>query len=144
MEPIEPTGMTDMKFQLDERLIADCVDLMDYPLSKVLMLKDANFPRLVLVPRVAGAVELFDLTTDQQNQLMQEISLASQRLKQAFDATKINVGAIGNMVSQLHVHIVARFDGDPCWPKTMWDYPKGAYPEGDLETWAEGMKNILL
>lgn len=133
-----------MAFEMDARLRADCVPLVDYPLSSVLMLKDANFPRLVLVPRRDGAIELFDLSDSDQQQLMWEISFAAARLKQTFSATKINVGAIGNMVSQLHVHIVARFDGDPCWPKTMWDYPKAAYPDGDMDQWVTGLKSVLI
>lgn len=132
-----------MTFELDKRLAGDCVELLDLDLCKVLMLKDANFPRLVLVPMRMDAVELFDLSDDDQQKLMTEITYVSERLKKAFDATKINVGAMGNMVSQLHVHIVARFDGDPCWPKTMWDHPKADYPDGDMTAWVDGMKRVL-
>lgn len=132
-----------MSFQLDPQLQEDCIHITDLTLCSVLMLKDANFPRLVLVPRREGVSELFDLSAPDQQALMQEITFVSERLKQAFDATKINVAAIGNMVTQLHVHIVARFDGDPCWPKTMWDYEKGFYPEGDLDEWVAGIKQLI-
>ncbi|WND03382.1 HIT family protein [Temperatibacter marinus] len=132
-----------MAFILNSQLANECIPLMELDLCTVLLLRDANFPRLVLVPRVPGATELFDLSQPQQAQLMQEISEVSKRLKTAFEATKINVGSMGNMVSQLHIHIVARFEGDPCWPRTMWDYPKAAYPDGDLEDWIAGMKKVL-
>jgi diadenosine tetraphosphate (Ap4A) HIT family hydrolase len=76
----------------------------------------------VLVPRIAGAVELHDLTEPDRSVLLEEIVKTSQRLKQLTNATKINVGALGNLVPQLHVHVVARSPGDPAWPGPVWGH----------------------
>ena len=89
----------------------------DLPLARVLVMNDANYPWLMLVPRHAGAVELIDLGDDQQAQLMDEIAMLSRVLKDVTACDKLNIAAIGNVVPQLHVHIVARRRDDAAWPK---------------------------
>jgi len=107
-------------FALDPRLEADTFPITDWKLSRVLAMNDARYRWLVLVPRKPGLVELFDLNEVEQITLMQEIVAASAWLKR--DAAKINVGTLGNIVAQLHVHVVARKPGDPAWPGPVWGH----------------------
>lgn len=108
------------KFDLDPRLQGDTHHVADWPLSRVLLMDDARYPWAILVPRVAGVSEWFDLSTDDQAQLSREALGLAARMKALFGARKINVAALGNMVAQLHVHIVARFEGDAAWPGPVW------------------------
>lgn len=95
-------------------------------------MNDRRYPWIVLVPRRAGAIELFDLPETDRIVLMEEIADASTRLKG--DAAKINVGALGNLVPQLHVHVVARSQGDPAWPGPVWGHsPAVPYDEDERE-----------
>ena len=107
-------------FTLHPRLAADTVFVADWGLSRVLLMNDARYPWLILVPRVAGAVEIFDLFHTDRTTLMEEIARAAQALKTISGAQKINVGALGNLLPQLHVHVVARSPGDAAWPGPVW------------------------
>ena len=109
-------------FVLHERLAADGLLIDDWKLSRVLMMNDARYPWLILVPRRAGAVELFDLSQTDRATLTEEIAKAARILKAVSNAAKINVGALGNLVPQLHVHVVARNPGDPAWPGPVWGH----------------------
>lgn len=115
-------------FRLHERLDQDTVEAARWPLCLVLMMRERHWPWLVLVPRRAGLREIHDLAPGDRGQLIEEIARASAALARAFDAEKMNVGAIGNLVPQLHVHVVARGAGDPAWPKPVW----GALPPAPL------------
>ena len=107
-------------FELHPRLAADTVFVADWTLCRVLLMNDARYPWLILVPRRAGATEIFDLNPDDREMLIAEIALASERLKHFSHTAKINVGALGNLVPQLHIHIVARNPGDAAWPGPVW------------------------
>ncbi len=109
-------------FVLHPRLQADTAFVADWPLSRVLLMNDARYPWLILVPRRSDAVELFDLAAADRQILTAEIARAAQTLKALTAAAKINVGALGNVVPQLHVHIVARNPGDPAWPGPVWGH----------------------
>ncbi len=109
-----------MSFVLDERLRRDTLFVGDFPLSRVLLMNDARWPWLVLVPRCQGLVELTDLETSDRAALVEEAAKAVGFLKAHAKADKINVGALGNVVRQLHVHVVARTVGDPAWPGPVW------------------------
>jgi diadenosine tetraphosphate (Ap4A) HIT family hydrolase len=111
--------MSEAVWSLHPQLKADTSSIGDLPLSRVLAIDDADYPWLVVVPRRAGAVELADLGDDTVI-LMREIVQVSALLKNVTHCDKINVGAIGNVVPQLHVHIVARRRNDPLWPKPVW------------------------
>ncbi len=107
-------------FVLDPQLARDTLVVGDLPLARVLLMNDANYPWLILVPRHGGATEIMDLDEDQRTQLMGEIALTAQVLKDATACHKINVAAIGNVVAQLHVHVVARRRDDAAWPRPVW------------------------
>jgi diadenosine tetraphosphate (Ap4A) HIT family hydrolase len=107
-------------FALDPRLAADTHTVGELPLSRALLMDDARYPWLVLVPRIAGACELVDLDAAAQSQLLAEISVACRALQSLYAPHKLNVAALGNVVEQLHVHIVARNTGDAAWPAPVW------------------------
>ena len=107
-------------FVLDPRLQADSAFVADGPLSQVRLMDDARFPWLLLVPRVAAASEWIDLDGGQQRLLLAEINQLSQLLRQEPGVHKLNIGALGNVVQQLHVHVLGRHPGDAAWPGPVW------------------------
>ena len=109
-----------MTFALDPRLAADTHEIGDLALSRVLLMNDARYPWLILVPRRADLVEIADLDSVDRAALIEEIALVSAALRALPGVEKINVGALGNIVRQLHVHIVGRRLGDPAWPGPVW------------------------
>jgi diadenosine tetraphosphate (Ap4A) HIT family hydrolase len=111
-----------MSFALDERLAKDPLVIGDMRLSRVLLMNDARWPWLILVPRREGAVELTDLDADDRALLIEEAASAARFLKAHTSALKINLGALGNVVRQLHLHVVARNVGDPAWPGPVWGH----------------------
>jgi diadenosine tetraphosphate (Ap4A) HIT family hydrolase len=125
--------MSEIGWSLHPQLHADTVPVCDLALSQLLAMNDANFPWLILVPRRVGASEIIDLGAEQ-SVLMDEISRVSRALKDETRCDKLNVAAIGNMVPQLHIHIVARRKDDAAWPKPVWGAtPRRAY-EADAMT----------
>ena len=107
-------------FELHPRLAADTAFVADWALSRLLLMNDARFPWLVLVPRRAALGELHDLAEPDRVLMIEEIARTSAGLKRLTGATKMNVGALGNIVPQLHVHVVARNPADPVWPAPVW------------------------
>ncbi len=107
-------------FVLDPRLAADTVFIADWHLSRVLLMDDARFPWLILVPRRASAAELDDLAMDERSELLHEIDRAMSMLRSIASCDKLNIGMLGNIVRQLHVHVVARREGDAAWPGPVW------------------------
>ncbi|NTS76560.1 HIT family protein [Catenovulum sp. SM1970] len=108
------------EFELDTRLQADCFEICELKLSKLLLLDNGKLPWLILVPKVAGATELIDLSAEQQTELLAEVNQASNILNDLYQPDKLNVAAIGNVVSQLHVHVIGRYKNDPVWPSPVW------------------------
>lgn len=107
-------------FQLHPQLAADTVPVANWLLCQLLLIKDANYPWLVLVPARDDLRDFDDLAPDDLQQASAEIVRASRALKTVFTPDKINVGALGNMVPQLHIHVIARFADDPAWPQPVW------------------------
>lgn len=105
---------------LDPRLAADSHPVARLALCELRLMDDAHYPWLVLVPRVPGARELIDLDGDARRQLTDEIDRAARLLRDCFRPDKLNVAALGNLVPQLHVHVIARFRDDPAWPAPVW------------------------
>jgi diadenosine tetraphosphate (Ap4A) HIT family hydrolase len=112
--------MPDATWSLHPQLAKDTINIGDLPLSRVLVIKDANYPWMLLVPRREGAVEIIDLDEVAQAQLMTEIARVSRALKEITKCDKLNVAALGNMVPQLHIHIIARRTSDAAWPRPVW------------------------
>ena len=110
------------EFALDERLESDSICLANLGLSQLRLMKDGRWPWLIAVPRRAGVTEVFELAPLDQTMLTFEVNEAAKALKAVTGAEKINIAMIGNQVRQLHVHIVARSDGDPNWPGPIWGY----------------------
>jgi diadenosine tetraphosphate (Ap4A) HIT family hydrolase len=116
-----------------ERLAADTTPVSDWALSRVLLMNDARYPWLILVPRRAGLSEMHDLKHAERMVLIEEINRASLGLKTLTNAVKINVGALGNMVPQLHIHVVARKRGDAAWPGPVWGSGPAVAYEQDVK-----------
>jgi diadenosine tetraphosphate (Ap4A) HIT family hydrolase len=111
---------TQMEWSLHPKLSELTTAVGDLPLSRVLLENDSNYPWLILVPRMAGVSEIIDLDPNEQVQLLGEIDAASRALKAVATFDKLNVAALGNMVKQLHVHVLGRSTTDPTWPKPVW------------------------
>ena len=105
-----------MSFLLNPRLKADTAAVTELALSSVRLMRDGRFLWLVLIPRKTGVSEIFDLSPSDQQILMKEISITARLLKAYAQCDKINIAAFGNMVPQLHIHVIARFTADPAWP----------------------------
>lgn len=133
-----------MSFALDSKLAADTFVVGDFELSRVLLMNDSRYGWLILVPRRADLVELTDLSRDERSVLIEEVARASEILKQAPDAAKINVGALGNIVRQLHVHVVARRVGDAAWPGPVWGVGEAqGYDHAAARATVEGLRRAL-
>ncbi len=116
--------MTSPEFVLHPQLSADCLTLADWSLCRVLRMKDGNYPWLVLVPRRNSLREIIDLTLTDQHVLLAEIGRACRAIQAVARVDKLNVAALGNVVPQLHVHVIGRTTGDAAWPRPVW----GAVP----------------
>lgn len=124
-------------FRLHPRLEADTTMVTDWALSRVLLMNDARYPWLILVPRRAGMRELHDLKHAERMVLIEELNRASTGLKSLTAAAKINIGALGNLVPQLHIHVVARGDGDAAWPGPVWG-------QGTAVAYEQSVKDALV
>lgn len=111
-------------FTLHPQLERDTINIGDLPLCRVLVIQDANYPWLLLVPRRSDAVEILDLDEVEQAQLMTETTRVARALREVTQCDKLNIAALGNAVPQLHVHIIARRKTDAAWPRPVW----GAVP----------------
>jgi diadenosine tetraphosphate (Ap4A) HIT family hydrolase len=109
-----------MSFALDPRLAADTLPIGDLKLSRALLMNDARYPWLILVPRRAKLSEIVELAAQDRAALIEEVAAASAFLRALPRVDKLNVGALGNVVRQLHVHVVGRAVGDPAWPGPVW------------------------
>jgi diadenosine tetraphosphate (Ap4A) HIT family hydrolase len=120
--------MPNPSFSLHPQLAADTVPVGDLALTRVLLANDANYPWLILVPRRAGITELIDLAEADRLQLMAEVDAAARAIKSITECDKLNVAALGNVVAQLHVHVIGRRHSDKAWPKPVWGVaPATAY-----------------
>lgn len=130
-------------WSLDARLAADTHPVLALDLCDVRLMDDARFPWLVLVPRRPGAVDWIDLPRDDQHRLADEIDFACRALRTLHAPDKLNVATLGNVVPQMHVHVVARFRTDAAWPRPVWGTP-GAEPYGaDLDRAAARLRETL-
>ncbi|MBB1386864.1 MULTISPECIES: HIT domain-containing protein [unclassified Pseudoalteromonas] len=112
--------MTNTVFELAPELKRDCIELANWPLCKVLLLNDSQYPWFVLVPRQPNLKEIIDLSEADQIVYLKESAKLSKLLIKVFNPDKLNVAALGNMVPQLHIHHIARFKSDKAWPAPVW------------------------
>ena len=120
MAPVGPLGPAGASFVLDPRIAADSHPVASLGLSELRLIDDARYPWLVLVPRVVGVCELLDLQPAHRMQLVAETDRAAGLLRRLVAPDKLNVASLGNVVAQLHVHVVARFSTDAAWPAPVW------------------------
>ena len=111
-----------MDFKLDQRLETDTFLIGELPLSKVLLMNVSNFPWAILVPKISGVSELFELDSKQQIAYQAECNYISRHMSEIFGAHKMNVASLGNLVPQLHTHVIARYKDDDTWPNPVWTF----------------------
>ena len=120
-------------FQLHKRLQADTVLVAEFPLSLVLLSKDANYPWIILVPKRQNIEEIYQLDIEDRQQLLHESCVLAETMTALFNPDKLNIATIGNMVPQLHMHHVARFNNDGAWPGPIWGaQPAASYSNDKL------------
>ncbi|PKM32938.1 MAG: HIT family protein [Gammaproteobacteria bacterium HGW-Gammaproteobacteria-12] len=131
-------------FALDSRLQQDCLLVGDFPLCRLLLMNDSNYPWFILVPRREEVSELFQLDADDQRQLWQETTLLAETLKDTFAADKMNVATLGNVVSQLHMHVIVRRREDAAWPAPVWGrHPAQPYSEQQVGQIIDKLRLVL-
>lgn len=137
-------GASRARFELDARLERDSQPLMWLGLCELRILDERRWPWLMLIPQRPGIVELHELSPLDQTMVTFELNMVSQALKQVTGCQKINIGALGNVVSQLHVHVVARNEADPAWPGPVWGHSaREPYRREDLHQFASAVRSAL-
>jgi diadenosine tetraphosphate (Ap4A) HIT family hydrolase len=133
-----------MSFALDPRLVADTHVIGALPFSELLLMDDARFPWVILVPRIAGARDLIDLDEGDQRLLLGEIDRVARALDSLLHPDKLNIAALGNVVPQLHIHVIARFTSDAAWPNPVWGRgERVAYVERERATRIAALRTAL-
>lgn len=131
-------------WSLHPQLEKDTINIGDLPLSRVLVIKDANYPWLLLAPRRAEAVEITDLDEVAQAQLMTEVNRVARALQDVTKPDKLNIAALGNVVPQLHVHIIARRKNDAAWPRPIWGVvPALAHDPQEVEAFINALRRKI-
>ena len=131
-------------FALDSRLQQDCLLVGDFPLCRLLLMNDSNYPWFILVPRREEVSELFQLDADDQRQLWREATLLAETLKDTFAADKMNVATLGNVVNQLHMHVIVRRREDAAWPAPVWGrHPAQPYSEQQVGQIIDKLRLVL-
>jgi len=110
-----------MLFELAPTLAQDSIYICELPLSQVRLSHNAAFPWIILIPKQNNLTEIIDLAIDDQGQLLKEINQASHVMQRLFSPTKLNIANLGNVVAQLHIHVIARFSNDKAWPNPVWN-----------------------
>jgi len=131
-------------FALDQRLQQDTLTIGDFPLCRLLLSNDSNYPWFILVPRINGISEVFQLSVINQQKLWNETTTLAQLLSEGFGADKMNIGALGNVVSQLHVHVIVRKRDDMAWPAPVWGkHPARPYTEEQVAAIRARLRKLL-
>ncbi|MDY7068351.1 hypothetical protein PsexTeo8_48570 [Pseudomonas extremaustralis] len=132
-------------FALDQRLQQDTLVIGDFPLCRLLLSNDSNYPWFILVPRINGISEVFQLDVADQQTLWQETTALAQLLSEGLVADKMNIGALGNVVSQLHVHVIVRKRDDAAWPAPVWGkQPARPYTQEQATAMRARLRELLL
>ncbi|MGY2253176.1 HIT domain-containing protein [Pseudomonas reactans] len=131
-------------FALDQRLQQDTLVIGDFPLCRVLLSNDSNYPWFILVPRINGISEVFQLDVVDQQRVWQETTALAQLLSEGWSADKMNIGALGNVVSQLHVHVIVRKRDDAAWPAPVWGkHPAQPYTDEQVAAIRARLRALL-
>ncbi|MFJ2464019.1 HIT family protein [Pseudomonas sp. NPDC087615] len=131
-------------FALDSRLQQDTLAIGDFPLCRLLLSNDASYPWFILVPRRDDISELFQLDVADQQQFWLETTALAELLKDLFDADKMNVAALGNVVSQLHMHVIVRKRDDAAWPAPVWGkHPATPYSSEEVAAIRDRLRVVL-
>lgn len=139
----DPTGVRAV-FALDPRLHQDTLPIGDFPLCRLLLSNDSNYPWFILVPRRDDISEIFQLDVADQHLLWQETTALAETLKASFDADKLNVAALGNVVSQLHMHVIVRKRDDAAWPAPVWGkHPAKPYTAEQVAAIRQQLRRVL-
>ncbi|GAB4162574.1 MAG: HIT domain-containing protein [Rickettsiaceae bacterium] len=132
-----------MSFQLNKTLEQDSIFITDLKLCQLRLINNSDFPWVILVPRLPDIIEITDLAVKDFSQLTAEIHLMAQIMQSKFKSDKLNIAIIGNVVTQMHVHIVARYKNDKLYPKTVWGYPFSEYKADDSAKIVQDIKQII-
>jgi len=133
-----------MPFILNTTLEKDCIQLGKLQLCRVLLMNDSQFPWLILVPEKSDITEIYQLSMQDQQLLMQESSFVAEQLAEIYLADKMNIAALGNMVPQLHIHHVVRYKSDKSWPAPIWgQFDALPYTEDKLLATVKKIKQVL-
>ncbi|GAA0252984.1 HIT domain-containing protein [Pseudomonas rhodesiae] len=131
-------------FALDQRLQQDTLVIGDFPLCRLLLSNDSNYPWFILVPRINGISEVFHLDVADQQKLWEETTGLAQLLNDGLGADKMNIGALGNVVSQLHVHVIVRKRDDAAWPAPVWGkHPARPYTQEQVVALRARVRELL-
>lgn len=131
-------------FELHPQLAKDTIRIGGLPLCDVLLMNDVAYPWLILVPRKADVTELYQLSELEQQQFIKESGFVAAKMQVHFQADKMNIAALGNMVPQLHIHHIARYRSDAAWPKPVWGVqPAKAYDAAELEATVATLQALL-
>ena len=131
-------------FALDQRLQQDTLVIGDFPLCRLLLSNDSNYPWFILVPRINGISEVFQLDVADQQKLWEETTGLAQLLNDGLGADKMNIGALGNVVSQLHVHVIVRKRDDVAWPAPVWGkHPARPYTQEQVAALRARLRELL-
>ncbi|NWA69299.1 HIT domain-containing protein [Pseudomonas reactans] len=131
-------------FALDQRLQQDTLVIGDFPLCRLLLSNDSNYPWFILVPRINGISEVFQLDVVDQQRVWQETTALAQLLNEGWSADKMNIGALGNVVSQLHVHVIVRKRDDAAWPAPVWGkHPAQPYTDEQVAAIRARLRALL-
>lgn len=132
------------EFVLDPRLHADTVHVLSLPLCEVRLMNDARYAWLILVPRHPDATEVLDLPAEPQAMMWHEVGYVSAALRASVPCDKLNIGTLGNIVRQLHVHVIARSEGDAAWPGPVWGYGRAEpYAEDQRQTRLQQLRKAI-
>ncbi len=133
-----------MNFQLHPRLQQDCISIGRFDLCRLLMMNDSQYPWFILVPEIVDVSELYQLTKAQRALFIEESCYLAEQLAELFNADKMNIANIGNMVAQLHIHHIVRYQTDIAWPAPVWGkFPAISYPEQQLTKQIKRVENCL-
>ena len=133
-----------MQFILDDRLSRDTFFVGDLPLCKVLLMNVSNFPWIILVPKVAGLTEVFHLNASEKKDYQKETNYLLEAMSKEYGSHKMNIASLGNLVPQLHTHIIARYKNDDAWPNPVWSFQDmKSYSESQFKLEIDKLKKLV-